>query len=199
MKALVYVFIIFLIVWWFFLRDTSAPAPEPGVRVRGVPEQTAASTQKWTEKDYEIRPLARFHIKARVLSKKRYYFDPTSDISPVDLALGWGDMSDSGILKYISISQEGRWYSYYYQAECPVSPGAIATQSANVHCLPANSEIRSELLDLEVNSFVDLKGYLVAAQKAGSEQAWTSSLTRDDQGAGACEIFWITEVREISP
>lgn len=199
MKALIYAFIVFLIVWWFLLRDTSAPAPEPGVRIRAVPEQTSTTTKKWIEKDYEIRTLARYHIKARVLSRKRYFFDPTSDISPLDLALGWGDMSDSAVLKYIGVSQSGRWYSYYYQAECPASPGAIATQSANVHCLPADSEVWRKLRDLPVNSFVDLKGYLVEAQKSGSDQPWRSSLVRDDQGAGACEIFWITEVSELSP
>lgn len=199
MRALVYVSIIFLIVWWFFLRDTSAPAPEPGVRIRTEPEQTSTAAQKWTEKNYEIRPLARYHIRARILSKKRYLFDPTSDISPLDLALGWGDMSDSAVLKYISVSQGGRWYNYYYQAGCPASPGAIATQSANIHCLPANAEVWSKLRDLPVNSFVDLKGYLVEAQKAGSDQIWRSSLVRDDQGAGACEIFWITDVNELSP
>jgi hypothetical protein len=198
MKALIYAFCIFLIVWWFFLRDTSAPAPEPGVKIRSAPVQTATGPRKWTEKDYEIRALARFEIKARILSRKRYYFDPTSDISPLDLALGWDDMSDSGVLKYIGISQSGRWYNYYYQAECPISPAAIATQSANVHCLPADSDVWSKLRDLPVNSFVELKGFLIEAQKAGNPQPWTSSLVRDDTGAGACEIFWVTDVAELS-
>jgi hypothetical protein len=199
MKKLIYAFCLFLIIWWFFLRDTSAPAPKPGIKLPGAPVQTSTSLEKWTEKDYEIRPLARYQISARVLSRKRYFFDPTSDISPLDLALGWGEMSDSGVIAHIGISQSGRWYEYYYPADCPVPPEVIATQSANVHCLPADSEVRSDLLGLRRNSFVELKGFLVEAQKAGADRPWTSSLVRDDQGAGACEIFWVTDVRELSP
>jgi hypothetical protein len=186
------------IAGWFFLRDTSLPAPEPGVRIVSVPEQTPTSRQKWTEKGYEVRPLARYSIKARVLSRKRYFFDDTADISPLDLALGWGNMSDSAVLNHISVSQSGRWYEYYYQPDCPASPKAIATQSANVHCLPADSSVWKDLRNLRVNSFVELKGFLVEVQKDGAPP-WTSSLVRDDQGAGACEILWVTDVRELNP
>lgn len=187
------------IVWWFFPRNTPAPEPEPGIRISSSPEQTPTSHQKWTEKDYEIRPLARYVIKARVLSRKRYYFDATADIAPLDLALGWEKMSDSAVLSQMSISQGGRWYEYYYPATCPASPGEIARQSANVHCLPADSVVWSDLQDLRVNAFVELKGFLVEVQKNGSPQAWKSSLVRDDQGAGACEILWVTDVREWLP
>jgi hypothetical protein len=75
----------------------------------------------------------------------------------------------------------------------------MARQSANVHCLPADSTVRSALLDLQMNAFVELKGFLVEVQKTGAPQAWRSSLVRDDQGAGACEILWVTDVRELTP
>ena len=199
MTKLLYLLLFLGIVCWFFLRDTSAPLPEPGVRISDVPDQTPTNLQKWREKDYEVRPLANFTIKARVLSRKRYFFDATADISPLDLALGWGDMSDSAVLSHISISQSGRWYEYYYQASCPASPRAIATQSANIHCVPADSAVWSALKDLRVNTFVELKGTLVEVQKTGTPQPWTSSLERDDQGPGACEILWVTEVTELTP
>ena len=198
MSKLVSLLLILGVLWWIFLRDDSPPAPEPGVRISDVPEQLPTRLEKWTEKDYEVRPLARYNLKARVLSRKRYFFDPTADISPLDLALGWGDMSDTAVLEHLLISQGGRWYEYYYQAACPASPNAIATQSANVHCLPADAAIWRALRKLRVHSFVELRGYLVEVQKAGFPP-WRSSLVRDDQGAGACEILWVTEVKELTP
>ncbi len=184
-------------LWWIFLRETQAPTPSPGVRIGGEPNQSETQTAPWAANDYTVRPLARYQIKARVLSKKRYYMDPTSDIAPYDLALGWGELSDSAVLKHVSIGQGGRWYDYTYDAACPVPRSAITRQTANVHCLPADSLARSQIKDLRVNSFVELEGYLVEVQKAGQSSWWRSSLVRNDEGAGACEVFWITNVTEL--
>ncbi len=195
--------LLFLLVvsglWWGY--SCLAPAPEPaaGIRVTEIPEQTPTFVPVWKEGDFEIRPLARYRIKARILAKKRYYLQEISDLAPYDLALGWGDMSDSAILAHISVSQSGRWYEYFYDGQCPIPQSAIAVQSANVHCLPANSTVRSDLGRLKVNAFVELKGLLVEVQKDGTGSPWRSSLVRDDEGAGACEVFWITDVASWTP
>jgi hypothetical protein len=41
-------------------------------------------------REFKILPLAKFSIKARVLSRKRYYFGRAAKLVSVDLALGWG-------------------------------------------------------------------------------------------------------------
>lgn len=197
MKKLLAVLAGLAVLWWFFLGRGTASAPDPGVRVGGEPEQTETAVPPWTVDKYTIRPLARYKIQARVLSKKRYWLGDFSDIAPLDLALGWGEMSDSGILKHVSVSQSGRWYEYYYDGACPISHSSIARQSANVHCLPADSTARRDLGRLKVNSFAELRGFLVEVQNEGVPQPWRSSLVRDDEGAGACEVFWVTDVMEI--
>ena len=45
---------------------------------------------------YEILPLATYDIEARVLSVETYSWDQGAELAPIDLALGWGPMSDSG-------------------------------------------------------------------------------------------------------
>lgn len=199
MKKLLLVLLVPGALWWIFFRDSSAPAPAPGIKLAEIPQQTATFVAPWKEGEFEIRPLARYRLKARVLSRKRYYLQDISHLSPIDLALGWGDMSDSAVLAHISVEQSGRWYQYYYDGNCPIPQSAIAVQSANVHCLPADSTVRRELGRLRVNSFVELKGFLVEVQKEGADQPWRSSLVRDDEGAGACEVFWITNVAELVP
>ena len=199
MKKFLIALLVIYGVWWIFLRDSPAAAPPVGIRLAETPEQTDTYVPAWSAEDHNIRPLARYRIKARVLAKKRYFLDPSSDLAPYDLALGWGDMSDSAILSHISVSQSGRWYEYTYDASCPIPRSAIARQSANVHCLPADSTVRHDLGRLRVNAFTELSGFLVEVQKNGVPNSWKSSLVRDDEGAGACEVFWITDVVQSAP
>src|SRR6218665_1994400 len=58
--------------------------------------------------------LATYHIKARVLSTNRFWFDPGAAVAPIDLALGWGPMSDSRNLDEFSISQSLRYYYVHW-------------------------------------------------------------------------------------
>jgi hypothetical protein len=76
-----------------------------GILATDEPYQREFYTSSFREKNgYRIAPLATFDIRARVISSARYRFGRESDLSPVDLVLGWGAMSDSAVLKQISFS-----------------------------------------------------------------------------------------------
>ena len=138
---------------------------------------------------YLITPLATFEIEARVLSAKRYRLGRESDLSPVDLALGWGPMSNQAILDQISISQSGRFY-YWRSKELPIPPNAISSHSANMHLIPATGEIERELKRVGKGNIVSFEGYLVKIE-ATDGWHWRSSLTRSDTGNGACEVVYV--------
>ena len=158
------------------------------------PVQTSSNLPApFLQGDYTITPLARYKIAAVTLSRDRYRFDPGAPISPVDLALGWGPMSVASIINDLSISQWGRWYEYRYAGEPPLDPGAIASHSANTHCLPATNEVREKLLAVKRHQLVTMEGYLVEVTGADGYH-WRSSLSRTDTGGGACEVFWITAI-----
>jgi hypothetical protein len=54
------------------------------------PKQLAIERAEYFDfKNYQITPLASFVIKAKVLSKNSYMLGRESDLSPIDLALGW--------------------------------------------------------------------------------------------------------------
>ncbi|HTQ30490.1 MAG TPA: hypothetical protein VMI53_04715, partial [Opitutaceae bacterium] len=71
--------------------------------------------------------------------------------------------------------------------------GSIVRHSANTHCLPADDLVRDQLLAVRYHDLVTLEGYLVEVSRPDGYH-WRSSLTRDDTGAGACEVMWITQV-----
>jgi hypothetical protein len=59
---------------------------------------------------------ARFELTARVILKQEYN-DYGAQIAPVDLALGWGPMSDSNILQGLRFGQSDRFYFYEWNAD----------------------------------------------------------------------------------
>ncbi len=152
-------------------------------------QQQSSNQHAFTHNGYYITPLEEFALEARVLATKDYIFGREAALSPVDLALGWGKMSDEAILKEIRISQSNRFYSWRVD-QFPIPRKEIETQSANMHMIPASAQIEKTLKSMRPGQVVKLTGYLIEA-KAKDGWRWKSSLTRDDTGAGACELVFV--------
>jgi hypothetical protein len=175
-----------------FWRHAHRPiAPAPGAIAAHIPVQRALDppVAPWRSGDYTIKPLARFSIDARVLSRANYHFDRESGLVPTDLALGWGRMSDSAVLDKIAISQSGRFY-YWRVDQFPIPEREIIQSSANMHLIAADRSIAKQIARVRVGDVVRFDGYLVEADGANNYH-WISSLTRDDSGNGACEVVWV--------
>jgi hypothetical protein len=141
--------------------------------------------------------LADFTIRARVLSKKTYRTGRESQLSPVDLALGWGPMSDERVLEKVSIRQSNRWY-FWQVREFPIPRREIERHSANMHLIPASSTVTDQLKSVREGHIVQFSGKLIRAH-GDNNWRWTSSLTRDDTGDNACELVWVEEFEIVEP
>jgi hypothetical protein len=144
---------------------------------------------------YSIHPLATFAITAVVLHRERYRHDREADLSPLDLALGWGPMSVASVLNGLNISQSGRWYEYSWRDDPPINPNLIPTHAGNIHCLPADERVRDQLLAVRYHDLVTLEGYLVEVDGQDGYH-WRSNLTNDSTGANGCRVMWITRVSD---
>lgn len=191
MKRLVLIVLAVLFAGWLWShRERSHP---PGAIAESEPHQQPASAVPHFERNgYRIEPLQRFDIEARVLAASTYRLDREADLAPVDLALGWGPMSDSAVLDQISISQSGRFY-FWRAEEFPIPRREIETHSANMHMIPSSPTIERKLKNISRGQIVSISGYLVEAT-AGDGWRWRSSLTRDDTGQGACELIWVEDI-----
>jgi len=168
----------------------------PGVLVAEEPYQgSAGSAAEQAVGAFQLTPLAIFSIRARVLATTDYYFGREAELSPIDLVLGWGRMSDENVLKDISITQGGRFY-YWRVNTFPIPREEIQTHSANMHMIPADAGVRKALQSIRVGNVVRLHGYLVEA-KAADGWRWKSSLTREDTGSGACELVLVQSVEVL--
>ena len=163
----------------------------PGEIAAADPLQSElAEPQTLTKGEFQVVGQARFSAEVRVLSRERYHLGALADVAPLDIAVGWGPMSDSAVLADIDITQSGRFYFWHYDNEPPIPRAAIESHSANWHLVPANSGIWNKLSGLRVGDVVKLDGMLVNLQNPELGTIATS-LRRDDTGAGACEIIYV--------
>jgi hypothetical protein len=146
---------------------------------------------RWT-----LTPRATYDVTARILGREDYRFDPIADLAPLDLALGWGPMSDNRVLKTLKISQGARFYSWRPVSESlPMDLREVTYHSANTHVIPASASVASKLARLRRGGqVVHLSGLLVDGVRDDGMKIRTS-LTRTDSGAGACEFMLVQYVQ----
>lgn len=165
------------------------PASPAAPLQTGVPGQV----QPFMHGEFLISPLAGFSIEARVLGREDYRFDAGASLSPIDLALGWNAMANPAVYRSLDISQSGRWYRYRWGPGGPPLPvGEIIRSSANMHMIPANESVARALSRVRPDQTVRLQGWLVEARR--DDYLWRSSTTREDSGAGACELIYVCAV-----
>jgi hypothetical protein len=170
--------------------------PADGVIAPDEPLQTDANGApvivlgRWT-----LTPRATYDITARILGREDYRFDPIAGLAPLDLALGWGPMSDNRVLKAFKISQGARFYSWRPVTESlPIDLGEVTQYSANTHIIPADDAVAAKLARLRLGGqVVHLTGLLVDGARDDGMTIRTS-LTRADSGAGACEVMLVQHV-----
>lgn len=189
-------------------RSLAAPAPAPGATVDcplppdvadpAAPRQSppVAGVGPFRLQAATLRPLAGFSVDARVLSRRDYDSGREADLSPTDLALGWGRMRDDAVLDALDISQSGRWYRYAWSDQPPIPVPEIVRSSANMHLIPANAAVARALEDVREDDRVRIDGWLVEAD-APDGWTWRSSLSREDTGDGACEVIYVCALRRI--
>ncbi|HVR81061.1 MAG TPA: hypothetical protein VHF02_03075 [Luteimonas sp.] len=194
--------------WWYSPlspRVGHAPLPADGVTIRcrlpprvlagDAPLQSDAppSLQAFRLRATTLLPLAGFSIDARVLSREDYSHGRESELSPTDLVLGWGRMATPGLAERLDVSQSSRWYHYQWSGEPPLPPAEIARSSANMHLIPADAAVAAALKNVQAGERVRIDGWLVEAD-APDGWRWRSSTTREDIGAGACELIYICAI-----
>ena len=184
-----------MLIWKVLLQDDAIELG-PGVHAASLPIQDELeSPRSFDHAGYRVTPLAEFSIRAKVLSREDYSLGRESELSPLDLALGWGRMSDEAVLQHIEISQSGRWYRWRTE-KFPIPRREIETHSANMHMIPADDLVNDILDEVRRGQIIELSGFLVRAD-ADDGWRWISSLTREDTGARSCELVYVKRARIV--
>ena len=147
----------------------------------------------------DLRQVAKFDAQVLVLSRQGYrgfINDDLSKYSPFDLAVAWGDASRKDVYSQVHVHQRQRYYMWNASGEAwqDKRVRAFARETANWHIIPQDEAVEDALYWVGEGDVVSLSGYLVDIHGANGMR-WKTSRTRTDTGAGACEIFLVTEVK----
>ena len=179
-----------------------AVASSQAVDISGEPRQTALPSPEVVPvevdgKSYLIEKHQGYEICGEVLSVETYNLAFRSEFFDVDLGLVWGPRVADLKQKY-TFNQGGRWL--FWSSKDPVSDDErryITAHISNNHLIPA--EGRRNLFKAVRwpgrGDKVRIAGYLVTIKNLSGGVAVASSTSRDDTGAGACEVVWVDEIQ----
>ncbi|MBV6634066.1 MAG: hypothetical protein KI792_13650 [Alphaproteobacteria bacterium] len=182
----------------------SATLPEPGVMTAPAhPVQVDFNQPEQIDEigGHQIYALATYDIDARILSRRRYWFDWApgwlgTSASPIDLTVGWGQMSDTAMTQHMSVQNAFR--IAMARSAVDIFNPDITSQYANMHMIPGSREVRGALLDLRPNQTVRMSGFLVELRDDGELLLRSSMSRHDGDNLRDCEIMYVTEI-EVLP
>jgi hypothetical protein len=172
------------------------------IDVSGEPRQTALLSPEVVPLEFDgksclIEKHHRYEISGEVLSVETYNLAFRSEFFDVDLGLIWGPRVADLKQRY-TFNQGGRWL--FWRSNVPVSDDErryITAHISNNHLIPADR--RRNLLKAVRRpgrgDKVRIAGYLVTIKNPSGGVAVASSTSRDDSGAGACEVIWVEEIQ----
>jgi len=184
--------------WYLYEREISH---RPGILVPEPPRVSDTDRRPWTgDGGLHYRPLKRLTIRARLLSRSNVLLGSWAHISPVDLGLGWGRMSDSAIIEQLEMSQYNaviggtRFLTFNIRQDAPMrrwsraERDAVFAQLTHLHAIPANDSIEKTLEGLRPGQILTLGGQLVQVSDPDGQVLLTSSLILGDHN---CEVMWV--------
>jgi hypothetical protein len=169
-----------------------------------VPVQTMITTPLARPlQGYTLHLRASYRVSALIRHVQGYDHwwsrDSMGSLVPYDAVLAWGPSSNPAQIRKVTIRQFGRYYTWHTRE--PITPDRtrmLSESMANTHLIPATDELRGTLDLLEPGQLVRLEGYLVDVEGSDAPRMWRTSLTRQDQGSGACEVMLVEGVTILS-
>ena len=195
-----------LILLYLFFRTITAPVSTPAIGPAYdpalQPEQidsvdSPLVNSEFSEGTYALTPKATYRLSAKICGKQKYRRPWQSFVAPYDLCLAWGDLAVKDTSKWIRFSQDMRWYQFLVKRDAPWDVTYVSQHSANTHVIPATKNLAKAVSRLSKGDLVELTGDLVYLDGTwkGVKIWWHSSLKREDDGAGACEVLYLTTLR----
>jgi hypothetical protein len=185
-----------MIVFALWLYEMLRPVPQPpGVLAPDAPrvESIADKPQMFERNGHVLTALARFSAQARVLSVDRYG-DRASRVAPLDIALGWGPMSDTATLKLVDVAQTER--DVVFQSFDPKLPDEQVTgYLLNLHVVAADPQLKERLGELRRGNLVRIEGWLVEAV-SGDGWRWRGK-ARETAPEMPGTVLWVEKLEVL--
>lgn len=175
----------------------SGEADEDPIDWRSEPRQEPTDRQPFRVErggeELTITPRAAFDVAGVVAAAERYRFDASAILSPVDLAMTWGELPERPYRGRITYGQVGRTF-YWQTAERGLDLAYVAAHASNMHLVPADDNVERAAVRIGGGDQVRIQGLLIDVGSARGFH-WKTSLSRTDTGLGACEVIWVESLQ----
>lgn len=172
------------------------PTLRPQISAQSTPVQ-AEITPFTVDLGFGFQGIAthRYTIAGQVLLRRPYTWDATAEISPLDLAIGWGVMATPETRDNFALTG-GKRIVHIRGTDPTKDPWPIMSLWSNTHIIPASDAVRDAAQALQPGQRVRLHGYLMKVSGARG-LIWEGSTSRDDRGFSACEIMLVERIEII--
>ena len=140
-----------------------------------------------------VKPVRQISGEVRVLKNKRYFIDSRSEVAPIDVLVGWKEMSDERNIDHLHFSLDNRYYEVNYSRP-PLPLTEMNSQMALWHLMPSTEEIDQQIKRIRTGNTLKLKGLIVDLD---SEQGfdWNSEIIKPVGGKANNLILWVTDIQ----
>lgn len=197
----------------FFTRNNYRSVNNINAAVQSEPIQTEAENQEpieFTKDDYKynLTPIYDYEINGLIVQRMNYMWFSvykTDSVFPSDVCMVWGSNAKNKIYKEESLkfSQDMRFCFAQWSSKTDFNMEEIS----NNHLVFKNEETEKKAKSLSRGDQVKIKGQLVNIEaknigKPGEYDPdfikWESSISRNDAGAGACEVIYVDSIEILS-
>lgn len=165
----------------------------PGIIVNESPK---IERLRWSEpisfKGAAIHPVKTISGEVRIIKKRKYYFGNLARYSPVDVVVGWKELSDERNLDYLHFKLANRTYELNYTK--PPVPLTLAAEQTDIwHLIPSDSHIEEQINRLRNGHVIYIKGLLINIENA-THYEFTSATELGGRKPGMGFNIWVQEL-----
>ena len=205
---LIFVFIVFICASYFY-KDGYKSISDVNRDVIATPVQTPVANQKTINFEkggfsYTLTTVQDYTITGLVLHTQNYdawySLSRTDKTFSKDICVVWGKTLQSKSYQSLDVTQDSHWcwWNYY-------KPGLVVNSDeiSNNHLITSSQSVEKQILSIGGGDQIRIFGKLVNVHASALGQAhefepqqadWFTSTSRNDSGAGACEIIYVERV-----
>ncbi len=150
---------------------------------------------------WEFTPLFNYDISAVAFGVSHKFASKFDDVLAADVGLLWGENSAKELYKDVQL----RVMMDHYDARWRLGVPFNLNEAANTHIATCDAGAFKAVKAIKAGDQVRLRGWLVNAkisEKPGEQDparimTWNGSVTREDQGEGACELLYVPSASSV--
>lgn len=156
------------------------------------------------DQTYDILPRYSYELEGIVVSLHdadsawdMYHHDMWKDFLNLrDLCVIWGSNVSSGVYKNMDF-KNNTWTCWAYWYDNETQDKFRMNQLSNNHVLSHKEYVSKALMEAEPGDHIRLKGVLAEYVNEAANFRRGTSISRDDQGNGACETIYIDDFQIV--